>query len=66
MRANICDICGKQYIKAYGHMYKMSYRSKTKCFCSYTCWNKVMKLKENKNFDELDTIYSKSDTKVNI
>jgi hypothetical protein len=47
-------------------MYKMNYKSKTKSFCSYTCWNKVVKLKENKEFDKLDKIYAKSDTRINI
>jgi hypothetical protein len=66
MTANICEVCGKQFIKSCGHMYKMNYKSKTKSFCSYTCWNKVVKLKENKEFDKLDKIYAKSDTRINI
>lgn len=66
MTANICEVCGKQFIKSCGHMYKMCYKSKTKSFCSYTCWNKVVKLKEDKEFDKLDKLYAKSDTRFAI
>ena len=38
-----CSVCGKQFIPAPQHMYKIISKKngKTEYQCSYTCWNKA-------------------------
>lgn len=37
----ICSVCGKHFIPAALHMYKIIKNGKTLHQCSYTCWCKV-------------------------
>ena len=37
----ICSVCGKPFIPAALHMYKLTKNGKTLHQCSYTCWNKA-------------------------
>lgn len=44
----ICPSCGKNFIPAPLHIYKVR-EKETLVFCSYTCWDKYLTAKENKN-----------------
>lgn len=44
-----CSICGKEYIKAPGSIYKLKFAGKIHNFCTYTCYMKAKRLKENNN-----------------
>ena len=44
-----CAICGKQYIKAPGSIYKVNFAGKTYQCCSYTCYNRAKAIKEDNN-----------------
>lgn len=39
-------MCGKEYIKQPGSIYKVPYKGQTNQCCSYTCYQKALKLKE--------------------
>ena len=40
-----CAICGKQYIKPPGSIYKVNFEGKTYQCCTYSCYMKAKKLK---------------------
>lgn len=40
IRESICPVCGKKFIPAIMHLYKMKIGSKYKKVCSYTCARK--------------------------
>ena len=40
MRMKQCGRCGKMFIPAAEHLYKLHKGDKTKSYCSYTCWRK--------------------------
>ena len=42
----ICAMCGKQYIKSPGSIYKVIYKGRINQCCSYSCYQKAKKLKE--------------------
>ena len=42
----VCSMCGKEYIKQPGSIYKVPYKRQTNQCCSYTCYQKALKLKE--------------------
>lgn len=44
-----CAICGKQYIKIPGSIYKVNFAGKTYQCCTYSCYMKAKKLKEDNN-----------------
>lgn len=44
-----CAICGKQFIKAPGSIYKVMFAGKTNQCCSYTCYMKAKRIKEDTN-----------------
>lgn len=44
-----CAICGKQYIKAPGSIYKVNFAGKTYQCCTYSCYMKAKRLKEDNN-----------------
>lgn len=66
MRATICEVCNKQFIKPVANTYKTHYKSKTKHFCSYKCWNYVLKLREDQKFEELDKLFEHSDKMMTL
>lgn len=35
-----CPICGKEFLYNSQSIYKISVGSRTKAYCSYTCWRK--------------------------
>ena len=42
----VCSMCGKDYIKAPGSIYKVTYKGRINQCCSYTCYQKALKVKE--------------------
>lgn len=42
----VCSMCGKDYIKAPGSIYKVMYKGRVNQCCSYTCYQKALKVKE--------------------
>ena len=42
----VCAMCGKQYIRHPGSIYKVKYEGRINQCCSYTCYQKALKLKE--------------------
>ena len=44
-----CAICGKQFIKAPGSIYKVKFAGKTYHCCTYTCYVEAKRLKEHNN-----------------
>ena len=47
----ICPICGKNFIPAPLHIYKVQ-EKETLVFCSYTCWNKYLDKHERKRYSK--------------
>lgn len=41
-----CQMCGKDFIKRPGSIYKICFAGKTHQFCSYTCYQQAKKVKE--------------------
>lgn len=37
----ICAKCGKSFIPASGHLYKLQKHGKLEYYCSYKCWRKA-------------------------
>lgn len=56
-KERICDCCGKDHLHPIDSIYKLKYKGKTKYFCSYNCYVKIQKLKENKQNEEIDKIF---------
>lgn len=42
----VCSMCGKEYIKQPGSIYKVIYKDRINQCCSYSCYQKAKKLKE--------------------
>ena len=42
-----CAICGKQFVKAPLSIYKVTYNGRINQCCSYSCYQKAKKLKED-------------------
>ena len=42
----VCSMCGKYYIKQPGSIYKVTYKGRINQCCSYSCYRKALKLKE--------------------
>ena len=42
-----CDLCGKKYLRPQSSIYKISFGGKIYHFCSYTCYNRGIEVKEN-------------------
>lgn len=40
-KSKVCSECGKSFIPAALHMYKVTKNGKVTHQCSYTCWNKA-------------------------
>lgn len=57
-----CALCNSRYIRSRGSIYKLNVRvhgkQKNLQFCSYTCYRKIQVLKENKDYEEIDKIFS--------
>lgn len=53
-----CDCCGRYYVESRASIYRLKYKGKTKAFCSYTCYVKLQKLKEDKKYEEIDKIFN--------
>lgn len=47
-----CDVCGEKIRSIYPSMYNIQFRGKKYHMCCYTCYNKALTLKENKQIDE--------------
>lgn len=54
--ACICDVCGKIHRRELGNMYRLKVRGVTYHFCGYTCYNKVLTLKEQRKYDKIDQL----------
>lgn len=48
----VCSMCGKQYIRQPGSIYKIIYKGKTNNCCSYSCYNKAKSIKEETILNE--------------
>lgn len=48
----VCSMCGKQYIKQPGSIYRVMYKGKTNNCCSYSCYNKAKQIKEETILNE--------------
>lgn len=48
----VCSMCGKQYIRQPGSIYKIVYKGKTNNCCSYSCYNKAKQIKEETILNE--------------
>lgn len=44
-----CGICGKEYIRIPGSIYKVRFAGKTYHCCGYACYQKALKIKESCN-----------------
>ena len=42
----VCAMCGNKFIKRPDHIYKVKYKGQTNQCCSYSCYQKAKKLKE--------------------
>lgn len=42
----VCAMCGKQFIRQPGSIYNVKYRGRMNRCCSYTCYQKALKVKE--------------------
>ena len=51
-----CPMCGQRFIPLPGSIYKLQFASKTYKFCSYTCYHRAQKVKENTNEAEYKRI----------
>lgn len=49
----VCAMCGKKFIKQVGHIYKVMYKGQTNQCCSYTCYQKALKLKEELHHENI-------------
>ena len=54
-----CQMCGKEFIKRPGSIYKCSFAGKTHQFCSYTCYQQAKKVKEQVQASSHEIIYSR-------
>lgn len=39
-KTQLCKRCGKMFIPAPQHLYKLTHYNKTDYYCSYNCWRK--------------------------
>lgn len=54
-----CDMCGKQYIRSPGSIYKLNFASKRYNFCSYSCYMSAIKCKETIQENQTEVFYAK-------
>lgn len=54
-----CDMCGKQYIRSPGSIYKLNFASKRYNFCSYSCYMNAVKCKEMVQENQTEVFYTK-------
>lgn len=54
----VCSMCGKQYIKQPGSIYKVKFKGRVNNCCSYSCYRKAQQIKEDA------TYYEKKNTEV--
>lgn len=59
MKEFTCDVCGKIHYRRPGTIYKLKVDRKTRFFCGYNCYNKVLKLLEDKDYEEIHKIFDK-------
>lgn len=52
LKFTTCAMCGKQFIKQPGHMYKVEFAGKQNVCCSYTCYQNAKKVKAENNQPE--------------
>lgn len=48
----VCSMCGKKFIKPAENLYKVNYCGRVNQCCSYTCYQKALRLKEELKNDE--------------
>lgn len=51
-----CACCGNRYIVNHQSIYKLSINGHVKRFCSYGCYHKIQKLREERKYDDIDSI----------
>lgn len=54
-----CDMCGRQYIRNPGSIYKLNFASKRYNFCSYSCYMNAIKCKEMVQANQSESFYAK-------
>lgn len=54
-----CDMCGKQYIRRPGSIYKIDFASKRYNFCCYSCYTKAINCKEAVQANQSESFYAK-------
>ena len=42
----VCAMCGRDYIKPPGSIYKVTYKGQINNCCSYSCYQKALKVKD--------------------
>ena len=51
-----CSCCGSRYILNSMSIYKFNIGGHVKRFCSYECYRKIQKLREEHRYDEIEKI----------
>jgi len=51
-----CDCCGIDFFKRPESIYTFVYKKHIRHFCGWTCYEKCLKLKKAKKYEELDRI----------
>lgn len=54
----VCAMCGRDYIKRPGSIYKVIYKGRVNQCCSYSCYQKAKKLKEELHNEETHKKFS--------
>ena len=54
-----CQMCGKEFIKRPGSIYKCSFAGRIHQFCSYTCYQQAKKVKESVQASSHESTYYK-------
>lgn len=50
-RFTICAMCGKEFIKQPGSIYHVEYKGRINQCCSYTCYQKAIRVKEKLRYE---------------
>lgn len=59
-RWETCSCCKKIFLKPDYSIYTIKYKDAVKYFCSYTCYRKIQKLLEERNYEEVNQIINES------
>ena len=55
----VCQMCGKDFIRQPGSIYKFKFAGKTYNFCSYKCYREGVKCKEKTRATTFESTYIK-------